>query len=101
MTVPMALDHSTTALVVKSQKANSVASGNRNNATTAIRLENANGQISRGRSRPARSAPTKVMNATRALKGRMRNPENTLMRYTFERPVSTLSGPTARPFADV
>jgi hypothetical protein len=47
MTVPMAPDQSTTMPVVRSQKPISFAAGSGKNARTAIRLENANGQISR------------------------------------------------------
>ena len=93
MTVPMAPDHSTTMLVVKSQTPISVAAGSGKNARTAIRLENANGQISRGLFRLATAAPTKVINATRALKGRIRKPaKSTLICYTLGRQQSTLGG---------
>jgi hypothetical protein len=89
MTVPMAPDHSTTMLVVKSQKPISDAAGSGKSARTAVRLENANGQIRRGLFRLAMAAPTKVMNATRALKGRIRKPANTLIGYSLGSPLST------------
>lgn len=91
MTVPIAPDQSTTMLVVTSQRPIWLPAGGGKNVRTAITLENANGQISRGLFRLATAAPTKVINATKALKGRIRKPANTLIRYNLGRPHSTLS----------
>ena len=79
MTVPMAAGQSTTMQICKSQKPSSVAVGNEENARTATKLEKAKGQMRRGLSRPATAAPTKVMNATKALKGRITMPEKSTL----------------------
>jgi len=67
--------------VPKSQKpkAKSVAVGNLKNTGTATKLENAKGQMRRGRSRLATAAPATVINATKALKGKMRMAERSTL----------------------
>lgn len=94
ITVPIAADHSTTMLIVKSQKPTSLAAaGGEKSTRTATKLEKANGQMRRGLSRPATAAPATVMNAIRALKGDIRMlAKSTLRRYSLECPFSTRGG---------
>ncbi|MGI8705549.1 MAG: hypothetical protein ACR2JJ_07125, partial [Sphingomicrobium sp.] len=80
--VPMAADHSTTMLIVQSHKPISVAVGSEKKARRDIKLEKANGQMSRGLARLATAALTKAINDTKTLNGRIRMVEkSTLKRY--------------------
>lgn len=74
MTVPKAA-HIAITKSMEIQRSASEGAGNPMKRVAAKRVENAKGQISRGRERPDKAAQSKVANATRALKGRTRMTE--------------------------